>query len=332
MVKGETKVHYNWVDWGKAIGIWLVILGHGNLVDAECRQLIYSFHMPLFFVLSGYLFKELPAKERIKKDFHALIVPYLCINGVCFLLWFVGGYLMKPEYHWSMEPLVQRLGAILLGIGYHTDFWIAVCTPSWFLIALFIVRCITNTTLPVYHIALCISALCTGYLFSCFEVHFYFTLNSVVMALPFFVAGIWMKKQLSPIPWLWAVVCLGILLLANHYNGRVDMATFNYGRNMFLYYAGGFAGTFFIFAIAQLLNCYSNKLIRVISDGTILIIGFNLLAIEVVSKLLGIFGFSSEENGVVGVAISVIIILLFYPGILLSGKYFPCLIGKQNRF
>ena len=36
MVKGETKVHYNWVDWGKAIGIWLVILGHGNLVDAEC--------------------------------------------------------------------------------------------------------------------------------------------------------------------------------------------------------------------------------------------------------------------------------------------------------
>lgn len=287
--------------------------------------------MPLFFVLSGCLFRVLPAKERLKKDFHTLIVPYLCINGVCFLLWFVGGYLMKPEYHWRLEPSVQRLGAIFLGLGYNTDFWIAVCTPSWFLIALFIVRCITNPP-PNLHILLCMTALGLEIVFKHWDVHFYFALNSVVMALPFFVAGMLMKKRLFPIPWLWIVVCLGILLLVNYYNGRVNMATFNYGRNMFLYYAGGFAGTFTIFAIAQLLNCYSNKFIRVISKGTILIIGFNLLAIEVVSKLFGIFGFSSEENGIIGVAISVIILLLFYPGILLSGKYFPCLIGKQNRF
>ena len=326
------KVRCNWVDWVKAIGIWLVILGHGNLVGAEWRQLIYSFHMPLFFVLSGCLFRVLPAKERLKKDFHTLIVPYLCINGVCFLLWFAGGYLIKPEYHRSLEPLVQRLGAIFLGLGYDTDFWIAVCTSSWFLIALFIVRCITNFTPPNLHILLCMMILGLGFVFKHWDVRFYFAVNSVVMALPFFVVGMWMKKRLLPIPCLWLFGSFGILWLVNHYNGRVDMATFNYGRNMLLYYAGGFAGTFFIFAVAQLLNRYSNRFVRTISEGTILIIGFNLLAIEVVVKCFGIFGVSPEQHGVIGVAISVIILVLFYPGILVSGKYFPYFIGKQNRF
>ena len=152
------------------------------------------------------------------------------------------------------------------------------------------------------------------------------------MALTFVVVGMWMKRRLLPIPCLWLFGGFGILWIANYYNGRVDMATFNYGRNMLLYYVGGFAGTFSVFAVAQLLNRYSNRFVRTISEGTILIIGFNLLAIEVVVKGFGIFGISPEQHGVIGVAISVIILLLFYPGILLSGKYFPCLIGKQNRF
>lgn len=80
------------------------------------------------------------------------------------------------------------------------------------------------------------------------------------------------------------------------------------------------------------MNRYSNRFVRTISEGTILIIGFNLLAIEVVVKCFGIFGVSPEQHGVIGVAISVIILVLFYPGILVSGKYFPYFIGKQNRF
>ena len=45
------------VDWTKIIGIFLVTLGHGNLVSVELNTFIYSFHMPLFFILSGILFK-----------------------------------------------------------------------------------------------------------------------------------------------------------------------------------------------------------------------------------------------------------------------------------
>lgn len=56
-----------WVDYAKAIGIVLVVYGHvvrgllnaGILQDAEFHGLvdsvIYSFHMPLFFFLSGQI-------------------------------------------------------------------------------------------------------------------------------------------------------------------------------------------------------------------------------------------------------------------------------------
>ena len=58
-----------WIDACKGIGIIAVVLGHlaisynstgfyaeySTLLDALIR-VIYSFHMPLFFVLSGYVF------------------------------------------------------------------------------------------------------------------------------------------------------------------------------------------------------------------------------------------------------------------------------------
>ncbi len=42
-----------WIDVLKGIGIILVILGHTHVLF---RTYIFSFHMPLFFFISGYLF------------------------------------------------------------------------------------------------------------------------------------------------------------------------------------------------------------------------------------------------------------------------------------
>lgn len=43
------------VDISKGIGMVLVITGH-LCVGAPLRNFIYSFHMPLFFVLSGFVY------------------------------------------------------------------------------------------------------------------------------------------------------------------------------------------------------------------------------------------------------------------------------------
>lgn len=45
---------WKWVDIAKGIGIILVFLGHFNIPDT-LRAEIYTFHIPLFFFLSGVL-------------------------------------------------------------------------------------------------------------------------------------------------------------------------------------------------------------------------------------------------------------------------------------
>ena len=46
----------NWIDWTKAILIWLMVLGHARL-NGILLDFVYAFHMPAFFVISGYLYK-----------------------------------------------------------------------------------------------------------------------------------------------------------------------------------------------------------------------------------------------------------------------------------
>lgn len=41
------------IDIAKGIGIILVVLGHLDTNGQISREVIYSFHMPLFFLLSG---------------------------------------------------------------------------------------------------------------------------------------------------------------------------------------------------------------------------------------------------------------------------------------
>ena len=46
------------IDNAKGIGIILMILGHIPNMPEFFHSWIYSFHMPLFFFISGYLFNE----------------------------------------------------------------------------------------------------------------------------------------------------------------------------------------------------------------------------------------------------------------------------------
>ena len=52
MSGGGNREH--WIDALKGIGIILVVIGHVSLGNNLVKW-IYSFHMPLFFALSGYM-------------------------------------------------------------------------------------------------------------------------------------------------------------------------------------------------------------------------------------------------------------------------------------
>lgn len=45
------------IDTVKGIGIFLIVFGHLNLQE-PMQTIIYSFHIPLFFIVSGMLFRR----------------------------------------------------------------------------------------------------------------------------------------------------------------------------------------------------------------------------------------------------------------------------------
>lgn len=86
------RIYFEDVNIAKGIAMLLVILGHSPIVypiDLQqifwCRWLvdvIYSFHMPCFFLLSGFLFANTTAQghKNIINKVRRILVPYFCFS------------------------------------------------------------------------------------------------------------------------------------------------------------------------------------------------------------------------------------------------------------
>ncbi|MFW7266632.1 acyltransferase family protein [Gluconacetobacter sp. Hr-1-5] len=89
----SSKGYYAWVDNVKGIGIILVVLGHvlrgiekAGIVQKNSAlivvdSIIYSFHMPLFFFVSGLFFHNSLGKRHsdglIRNKFDTIVYPYI---------------------------------------------------------------------------------------------------------------------------------------------------------------------------------------------------------------------------------------------------------------
>ena len=87
---GQRK-YYEQVDVLRGFAIMLVILGHavakenivtsGNVFCNTLYNYIYSFHMPLFFVISGFVFSVKDNfKEHVIRIVRSLLIPYVVFN------------------------------------------------------------------------------------------------------------------------------------------------------------------------------------------------------------------------------------------------------------
>ena len=72
------RVEY--IDIAKGIGITLVVMGHNDfaLISPFAHKLIYSFHMPMFFFMSGMFFKpDIPFWMFARQRFNRVLRPFL---------------------------------------------------------------------------------------------------------------------------------------------------------------------------------------------------------------------------------------------------------------
>ncbi len=117
-----------WVDFLKTIGLLFVVWGH-FLPRSPVKTLLYSFHVPLFFLLSGFLVERLQNGKR-KLKFRGLLVPYVVWTAISLALYGALGRTAKNV--WDMWYVV---GSFIPIKGF-------VCwnAPLWFLYVLFLVR------------------------------------------------------------------------------------------------------------------------------------------------------------------------------------------------
>lgn len=48
------KQRLTYVDTAKYLALWLVVLSHTEIWETNLSKFLFTFHVPLFFVFSGY--------------------------------------------------------------------------------------------------------------------------------------------------------------------------------------------------------------------------------------------------------------------------------------
>ena len=338
----QKKKRVEYIDIAKGLSIFFVILGHAanNFDEPFYRVLFYTFHMPLFFMLSGILMKPKNSyglkdwKDIIRKNLLVLIVPY-----------FIWGLLYSQFSYVNLGRIVYGSWKSLTNAGTLTSLWYIPC--------LFLVRLEVHALFAIYkkikvdtRILAAISAAISfvigfafpyietpGYVW-CFDVSF--------IALGFVLMGYAMKdifKKVSEWSWYWlllglvtSVVCLLVgTVFRREELDLVLMCGSIYGDTFWFFWnaLAGSAATLFIAFISAQRNVFRLKeLIKYIGQNTFAIY---ILHKPILQKLIlgffGLFGFDAYDFWIVAIASLITLVICCWLTRLIE-KYIPQLLGK----
>lgn len=274
----------DWIDIAKGIGIFFVVLGHCVVKTDLIHKFIFSFHMPLFFILSGYCFhaeKYSNLSEVLKNRGKALLLPFC-------KFWLLGLIvtLLIPEWRNSLT-----VKGILTGwyLGYPEAVHI---TSIWYLVSLFGITGVyyilymlakaTNKKIFIYA-GVVLSGI-AGYLVYAVKVllgvgdksegaaakvslpggRLPLTIDASLMALVFFAIGVLLYKKgwIKDIKYKKTSIVIGLLLvvlMGTLGNVRVNIHGCSYGNPIY-FFAAALGGTVMVIGIAQWISEDENSI------------------------------------------------------------------------
>ena len=280
----EDKNRIEWIDIAKGIGIIFVVLGHCVVKTDLIHKFIFSFHMPLFFILSGYCFhaeKYNKMSEVLKNRGKALLIPYC-------KFWLLGLIVTVLVPNWRNSLTIK---------GILTDWYLGYpetvhITSIWYLISLFGITVVyyilymmakaTNKKCIIY-IGIALSGI-AGY--SVYVVKLLMgvgdksedaaskialpggrlplTIDASLMALVFFALGILVYKKgwIKNIKYKKISIVIGLLLviaIGTFGNVRVNIHGCSYG-NLIYFFTAALGGVIMVIAVGQWLSASKNSL------------------------------------------------------------------------
>jgi fucose 4-O-acetylase-like acetyltransferase len=287
-----------WLDLYKGLAILLVVLGHMN-IPARASQLIYSFHVPLFFIASGYVMalgRQIPFRTYLARRWRTLILPYFVFSlvGLLALLLFL------PQEADFRYTLTRSLLGILYGNGAASPK--TVLTPLWFLTCLFSTELLFLGVQRLGRGRLAPMAALVAVLLGLG------LLNAAVLRVPlpwgghlapvalafFFVGYLCSRLALAPAILARRAAALGLSLSfllwigATLANARVDMNSNQYGQPL-LFFASALSGAAMVYFVVQILQSRPGvaAVATYLGANSLVILAVHTLWPSVVRSLLG---------------------------------------------
>lgn len=291
-----------YLDVFKSFGIILMVMGHVYF-GATFDKLIHGFHMPMFFFVSGMLYKMkykdgLCNKELlsfIKKKGYSLLLPYAFFGVLLYSIWLILNYSASDKLNFLFHLLfINNTG-------------LEFASVLWFLTALFITE-IVFALIDVYvfgkikYVFLILITLC-GHLAEYISIDFPYSMTAGFAGVSMFSFGVLFMKYKNTVKLVGkfehlrflSALLLGVLGgLIILYNDSVNMRAGTYG-NIFLYYIGALAAIFtginisryftLLFNHNTLLSAI-NVVIQRIGKNSITFLCLNQLIIKLFSDVL----------------------------------------------
>lgn len=345
-----------WADYAKFIAIYLVVLGHADLSPGNFRNFIYLFHLPLFFIISGYFDNSLrySFKENLFRNLKLLIIPYLCFNVINIPISWTSIYLHPELYPGidSMKGLIlSPLYGMFLGDDRVTSCSYLPCGPLWFLVALFVIKncfyflsrfaCLLKIKLfeVLYWVSLILFFVALYLLLG--NRFPYYSLDSAFLSMPFYIMGFLMKKVSIPISfekksisYVMGIFILVYLLLVGLTNGRVDIDAGVYGHNLVMFYLNGLLGSYLVLLLCGLFT-KPIKIVQYVGANTMIVLGMHLITLRFLKFFMSyVLGISISSVTISqSIVISIMSFILCYPFVIYINRYAPWMIGKaiKNR-
>lgn len=311
-----------YIDNMRGIAILLVMLGHSiGTVSEPVNRLILSFHMPLFFFISGLCAsnKKIPFFIMLKKYAFTMLIPIISMGIIDIFANIV------------IDVIITNDIIVWHEVKYFSSF------ANWFLWSMFIVKLLqwlkekipfAATNIITAAIELLV-AICL-YVFEC---ETGIIMQALVGAF-FFDLGIVLKKKTSSIKVKQfsgggggiLLLSVSMLCLLSYINNPIMMYTNNYG-NFALFLTTSMLGIFDVLVISKML--VENKLLNFCSDCSIILYMIHPVILRFLHKATS-FILGSHDIYPNYFVIFGLLFIIAVPSAYIIRKYIPFLFGKRR--
>lgn len=353
-----------WIDNAKALGILAVFYGHivekislANSSEAFLQfKFIYSFHIPLFFILSGFFAKqyETSFKSYIKSKFVLRIVPVIFFTIIILPFHLINEIMIHKNF--DLNTFILKLLSLLRGYPvFNFVTWFLVCLFTVEVINFFVYPCIQGNrkklivTIAIFYVVGWLVTWNRRYVFQVLQIGGFWFLYEALIAYSFYLFGnliaaidIIIKNNKPYLNITFVLISSIILFLTFDLNTGffrgcpqkvVLMAGGLYG-NPLLFPLTAIAGSIFVIFLSKLIPA-NNKMVTFIGRNTLILMGLNGIFYHFINEKLLILSSSYISNNSFHIFIlcsllSVMSIALCVPVVLLLNKYLSQLTGSPR--